>query len=95
MMANHLTFGSDLPILYLPQKEFSMVWTANKVREELPSVTVICPDGLKYAGRLCNRSDPKWGKIRAGTAWEWSGEWTWDNIARMLNEGKTFKIDWR
>ena len=59
-------------------------WTAGSVRANLPSVQVK-HRGTISTGRIAGRKHP-FGTVLWGNGY--SAEWSWDTIARCLNEGK-------
>jgi hypothetical protein len=64
-------------------------WTVERVKEELPHVRVIFPDGTITTGRVTGRlGEFAAVKVEIHGAWVGVGGWAWESVATVLNEGR-------
>lgn len=82
---SHLTNGIDGEVLCAADP-VQVLWTAERVRAELPSVTVKATTAQnveqgRVQGRRGDFATVVWGDDRRA-------EWAWETVARCLNEGR-------
>lgn len=66
----------------------SLPWTVERVREELPDVTVDWAGVVTIHGKAVGRQN-RFARVYDGN--RYVGEWSWEAVARSLNTGRPLK----
>lgn len=67
-------------------------WTPARVREELPRISCVMPDGRKVTGDISGRCN-RWATVHVDGMPGGSGfMFSWDTLANCLNSGRYARI---